>query len=349
MEQYRSIKSKHLGEVLFFRLGDFYEMFDEDAVEVSRLLNLTLTHRGDSPMCGVPHHASKLYIARLLRLGKKIAICEQISLPKGGKGLADRKVIEIITPGTVLEEEYLDQGNHNFLAAVCLIKKMISWAYIDISTGDFFATTWKDSDTYSELEKELGRIKPRELVVSKKLFENKKVQQIIQESSNISISCEDDWHFNFENSVQALTKQFGTVNLHAFGVTDHSFEVVAAGYLLEYVSKNTVYSGSTNILPQVTSLSIYSDSDYVVIDDSSRRNLELTSNLRDGTIHYSLLECVEFTKTAMGKRMLRSFFIHPLKNIEQIQKRQNHVALFFQNTRVLDAIRDELSKILFRY
>jgi DNA mismatch repair protein MutS len=346
MEQYQSIKCEHLDEVLFFRLGDFYEMFDEDAIEVSRLLNLTLTHRGDSPMCGVPHHASKLYIARLLRLGKKIAICEQISLPKGGIGLAERKVTEIITPGTVLEEEYLDQGNHNFLAAVCLIKKMVSWAYIDISTGDFFATTWKNSDNCSELEKELGRINPRELVISKNLFENTKVQQIIEQASNVSISREDDWHFNFEISNQALKKQFGTVNLRSFGLTESSTEAVAAGYLLEYVSKNTSYSGATKILPQVTSLSVYSDSDYVIIDDSSRRNLELTSNLRDGTIHYSLLECVEYTKTAMGKRMLRSFFMRPLKNIEQIKKRQQHIALFIQNSRMLDTIRNELSKIL---
>ena len=157
MAQYHRIKAEHADEVLFFRLGDFYEMFDTDAVEVSRLLNLTLTHRGESPMCGIPYHASRIYIARLLRLGKKIAICEQIALNENGKGLAERKVVEVITPGTAVEEEYLEQHTNNFLAALCFSsckntassfaagknafsakskgEEQVSFSYIDISTG----------------------------------------------------------------------------------------------------------------------------------------------------------------------------------------------------------------------
>ena len=135
MIQYQSIKENYPNEVLFFRLGDFYEMFNDDAVEVSRLLNLTLTHRGSSPMCGIPYHASKIYIARLLRLGKKIAICEQVGDPKA-KGLTERKVVEIITPGSVTEEEYLEYGSNNFLAAICFVKEnratKVSFSYIII-------------------------------------------------------------------------------------------------------------------------------------------------------------------------------------------------------------------------
>ena len=141
MQQYQAIKAQHQNEVLFFRLGDFYEMFDEDAIEVSRLLNLTLTHRSGRKMCGVPYHASKIYIARLLRLGKKIAVCEQITLPTGGKGLAERKVIEVITPGTAVEEEFLEQGISNFLAALFVIHGKAGFAYIDVTTAVFAAAS----------------------------------------------------------------------------------------------------------------------------------------------------------------------------------------------------------------
>ena len=134
MIQYRGIKEKYKNEVVFFRLGDFYEMFDSDAVEVSRLLNLTLTHRASQPMCGIPYHAAKIYIARLLRLGKKIVICEQVGeIPKGGKGITERKVVEIITPGTAVEAEYLDGGRANYLAALCVTKARVGFAFIDVT------------------------------------------------------------------------------------------------------------------------------------------------------------------------------------------------------------------------
>jgi DNA mismatch repair ATPase MutS len=165
MVQYQSIKEQHPTEVLFFRLGDFYEMFNDDAVEVSRLLNLTLTHRGSSPMCGIPYHASKIYIARLLRLGKKIAICEQVGDPKA-KGLTERKVVEIITPGAVTEEEYLEYGTNNFLAAICFVKEtkktLVSFSYIDVSTGNFYATHWDKQDFSEHFLKELARCSPKD-------------------------------------------------------------------------------------------------------------------------------------------------------------------------------------------
>ena len=149
MEQYGIIKRQHLKEVLFFRVGDFYEMFNDDAIEVSRLLNLTLTHRGDDPMCGVPYHAAKVYIARLLRLGKRIAICEQVTPPSKGKGLTERKVVEIISPGNTLEQEYLDQGANNFLGSLCYVKDYVAYSYIDISTGEFYSVKWKKKSDYS--------------------------------------------------------------------------------------------------------------------------------------------------------------------------------------------------------
>ena len=156
MMQYLSIKEQHRDDVLFFRLGDFYEMFDADAIEVSRLLNLTLTHRGSQPMCGIPYHAAKIYIARLLRCGKRIAICEQVSEPNG-KNLTERKVIEVITPGTAVESEYLDGGANNFLACLCVQKGRCGFAYIDVTTSDFFATSWYETEMAENFAKELGR------------------------------------------------------------------------------------------------------------------------------------------------------------------------------------------------
>ena len=144
MAQYQSFKEKYPNEIVFFRLGDFYEMFNKDAVEVSRLLNLTLTHRVDQPMCGIPHHASRVYIARLLRLGKKIVICEQVVDPKA-KGLTERQVTEIITPGTARESEYLEGNNANYLAALSVTKGMAGFAFIDVTTSSFEATSWHAS------------------------------------------------------------------------------------------------------------------------------------------------------------------------------------------------------------
>ncbi len=348
MQQYNSIKSQYPNEVLFFRLGDFYEMFNTDAIEVSRLLNLTLTKRGPNPMCGVPYHASRVYIARLLRLGKKIAICEQTTLPTEKKGIVERKVVEVITPGTVVEHEYLEQNTNNFLAALCLVSstKTMSYSYIDISTGDFYATCWDAKNTEEELSKELGRSAPRELLVARTLLEDKKIQYILQQFPSLSISCEDDWHFSLDAGYKNLTRQFSTANLHSFSLENNSPEIASAGCLLDYTLRNSTYAGTDGVLSHIKNLQVYSDSHHVLIDDSSRRNLELTTNLRDGTFQYSLLETVLYTKTAMGSRLLRNYFMYPCTSIKQINKRQSHVASFVSNQTVHSNIREVLSHIL---
>ncbi len=349
MVQYQSIKEQHPTEVLFFRLGDFYEMFNDDAVEVSRLLNLTLTHRGSSPMCGIPYHASKIYIARLLRLGKKIAICEQIGDPKA-KGLTERKVVEIITPGAVTEEEYLEYGTNNFLAAICFVKEskktLVSFSYIDISTGNFYATHW-DKQNFSEyFLKELARCSPKELLVSSSISEMQEFLQVKNIYPNISISTYPDWHFAQELATNRLKKQFNTVTLRSFSLTENSPENASAGFLLEYLIKNSGIKDDCGILPHVTSINVYTDSEFVIIDDSSRRNLEITANLRDGSAAFSLLETVQFTNTAMGKRLLSTWFMYPLTDCKQIISRQNHIQTFFDNPIGLNGIREFLSKIL---
>ena len=173
MKQYRSVKQNYKNEVVFFRLGDFYEMFDDDAVEVSRLLNLTLTHRAGQKMCGIPYHAAKVYIARLLRLGKKIVICEQVGeIPRGGKGITERKVVEIITPGTAVEAEYLEGNNANYLAALSIVKGRAGFAFIDVTTASFKATSWPASKMHDYFAKELNRASPREFLLPLSLKNN---------------------------------------------------------------------------------------------------------------------------------------------------------------------------------
>ena len=341
MVQYNSIKSKYKNEVLFYRLGDFYEMFNEDAVEVSRLLNLTLTSRAGTPMCGVPYHAAKIYIARLLRLGKRVVICEQVEETVGGKGIAERKVSEIITPGTAMESEYLEGNSNNYLAAFSVVHGKAGFAFIDITTSAFSATSWKASEMAEYFPKELGRCSPRELLLPQSLKNNSLIQSILSQYQQISLSYYPDWDFNAEIGFKKLTKQFNTVNLQSFGLTEDSPEVPVAGFLLDYLEKTTNSS-----VPHVSSITVYHDSQYLIIDDSSRKNLEIVTNLRDGSSLFTLLECVNHSQTAMGSRMIRSWLLYPLTDVSEINARQGHVALFVDNRNLLEKLRSKLSSIL---
>ncbi|MBQ7970705.1 MAG: DNA mismatch repair protein MutS [Treponema sp.] len=342
MAQYLSIKEQHKSEVVFFRLGDFYEMFNEDAIEVSRLLNLTLTHRGSQPMCGIPYHASKIYIARLLRLGKKIVICEQVGeIPKGGKGIADRKVVEIITPGTAVETEYLEGNKANYLAALSIHKGRVGFAFIDVTTSSFRATSWAANKMLENFSKELNRASPREFLLPLSLKNNSDIQSVLQSHTNIAVSYYPDWDFSLENSYKKLTKQFDTVTLKSFDLEETDAEIVPAGFLIDYLEKTTNAK-----IPHINSIKKYSDNEFLMMDDSSRRNLELTENMRDGTSDYSLLECVNFSKTAMGFRLLRNWILFPLTNLKQIEDRQNRITTFYKDRTLLEKVRADLSNIL---
>jgi DNA mismatch repair protein MutS len=341
MAQYDSVKAQYRNEVLFFRIGDFYEMFSEDAVEVSRLLNLTLTHRSDRPMCGIPYHAAKIYIARLLRLGKKVVICEQVGEIAHGKGLTERKVVEIITPGTAVESEYLEGSINNYLAALSVTHGKAGFAFIDVTTSSFSATSWSASSMGENFPKELGRCTPREILLPQSLKTNEIVQNALASVPGISVSYYPDWDFNAQTSYKKLTTQFKTANLQPFGLDEESPEVAPAGFLLDYLEKTT----NTEV-PHVNGIKIYRDSQYLIIDDSSRRNLEVVANLRDGSSQYSLLECVNYTKTAMGNRMIRSWLLFPLTDSAKIRARQDHVALFTENRTLLDSVRSRLEPVL---
>ncbi len=342
MIQYRSIKEQYKNEVVFFRLGDFYEMFDNDAVEVSRLLNLTLTHRASQIMCGIPYHAAKIYIARLLRLGKKVVICEQVGeIPRGGKGIAERKVVEIITPGTAVEEEYLEGSRSNYLAALSLLKGRAGFAFIDVTTGSFKATSWSANKMAENFAKELNRAGPREILLPLSLKNNEDIQNTLAGRKEISLSYYPDWDFNLEFSYKRLLQQFNTLSLKSFGLEENDAEITPAGFLLDYLDKTT----NTKI-PHITEIVKYSDSDFLILDDSSRRNLEITENMRDGNSSYSLLECVSFTKTAMGSRLLRNWLLFPLTDCNAIYSRQDRITSLYEDKDMLAKLQNDLSVIL---
>ena len=337
MEQYRRIKREHQGEVLFFRVGDFYEMFYEDAMEISALLNLTLTNRQGQPMCGIPYHACRSYIARLLRAGKKIAICEQITEP--GNGLIERRVVELITPGTTVDEDFLEKGSSNYLACLAKSGKYFPFAYIDISAGDFYACSFPVERAAERFRQELERIQPNEIIIQESLLnEYPALAQAVEERGGL-VNRWADWLFDFDRSRERLEKQFGAESLKGFGLRPDSPEIVSSGALLDYLDDT-----ARSLIPHVRFLKVYGEGEFVGLDESTQRNLELVRNLLDGGSRFSLLEVMDETKTAMGRRLLRGRILHPLMNEGLINHRLDMVETLYRGQEKLRKIRELLAK-----
>ena len=342
MEQYNRIKLKYRDAILFFRLGDFYEMFQQDAREVSSLLGLTLTQRNGVPMCGIPFHASQGYIARLLKAGKKIAICEQLHVPPAGKGLADRDVVEVITPGTVTDEELLDRGANNYLAAIAEVQKGIALSYVDLSTGEFVATFISPQKRIDTLKGELARLELKEIIVPESLLNtDPEIHRLILSNRQMVINALPDWSFNQTNSYDRLCRHFGTLGLKGFGFTEKDPEVMVAGIVIEYLEEN-----AKNLLPHIRSLKRYTQQEYLLIDEATLRNLELVQNLQDGGERYTLKAVLDHTKTAMGKRLLRKWILQPLLQKQAILDRQTLVDRLYHEQALLQTLRTLLSEIL---
>ena len=323
MRQYMSIKDKHKDSVLFFRMGDFYEMFKSDAIEVSRLLNLTLTKRHGIPMCGIPYHASQNYIGRLLKAGKKIAICEQISLPKDGKGIAERDVVEIITPGTVIDEDFLEKGNNNYLVAIGKHNKLLSIAYIDLSTGEFLASKIPWAEKNEKLKKELMRISPKEIIIQESMVDDE-IERIF-ESSQTVINRYPDWNYDLDSSRLKLERQFKVASMKGFGFGDRDVELLSAGVIIEYVEET-----SKSLLGHIRSLKCYTENDFVSLDEATQKNLEIIRNMQDNSSSFTLIDILDYSKTAMGARKLKNWLLRPLNKKDEIEKRLNKVSLFYK-------------------
>ena len=335
--QYTEHKEKHKDAVLFFRMGDFYEMFKKDAVEVSRLLNLTLTQRQGIPMCGIPYHAAGNYIGRLLKLGKKIAICEQIELPLNGKGLAKREVIEVVTPGTVVDDSYLDDRKNNYLAAVSGDENHLYYAYIDLSTGEFQVTAL--SAGRESLRRELARTTPSELIVQESLLETEELSFLNEDG--VILNRMPDWNFDIGSSRDRLQRQFGTLNLKAFGLDAKDPRITVAGAVLEYLEDQ-----HRGLLPHIKSIRIYGEDDFVGLDESTIRNLEIVRNLQDGGSSFTLLQTLDHTKTAPGARQLRKRLLQPFPDLSSCRSYHLRVEMLYHDQLMLASLREVLSGIL---
>lgn len=340
MRQYNQLKAENKGSVLFFRLGDFYEMFNQDAVEVSRMLNITLTKRGGIQMCGIPYHSAPNYIGRLLAQGQKIAICEQTEMPVNGKGIAKREVVEIITPGTIVDEKFLDATSNNYLAAFGGDKKGLSFSYIDLSTGEFKTTSFSWEDRGDKLRKELARVTPKEIILQETLLEDNLLAQIL-DSSNFLLNRYPEWSFQLDTSIERLRSQFSVNSLKGFGFEDSDIALLSPGIILEYVAEK-----SQSMLPHIQSLQPYTDTDYLNLDESTQKNLEIVRNLQDNTRSYTLLDVLDYTKSPMGSRNIRRWLTHPLKDLDEISNRQDKVEYLYTSQGILSNLRERLARIL---
>ena len=353
MVQYRELKSRHRDAILFFRLGDFYEMFDADAREASELLEIALTQRNGVPMCGVPHHAARSYIARLLKAGRRVAVCEQTSLPSAGKGIARREVVEVVTPGTVLDEELLDGGSNNYLVAVGCApdrggdrrsgERRVAVAALDLSTGDFRAVAFGFAEAAARLADELARLAPRELLVQESLLDDsppaaRAVHQHIPRST--VVQRYPDWQFDVAAGGETLCELFGVTNLKAFGLRPDSPELAPAGLLVNFARQTARHS-----LDHLGGISVHGRGSFVTLDETAQRSLELVRNLEDGSRERTLLAVLDHTRTPMGARLLRRAILEPLFDRAAIAARLDAVEVLFRRQHLLTAVRERLRRV----
>jgi len=315
MQQYLRIKAEHPGMLLFYRMGDFYELFYDDAERAARLLDITLTKRGKSagqpiPMAGVPYHAAEGYLAKLVRQGESVAICEQIGDPATSKGPVERKVVRIVTPGTVTDEALLEERRDNLLAALLAQDQQFGLATLDITSGRFVL---QQLDSEEALAGELERLRPAELL----LPEDWSLPAAMPEQRGLS--HRPVWHFDRETAEQLLTRQFGTRDLGGFGCDDQPLAVAAAGCLLQYVQET-----QRSALPHLRGLTVERREDAIIIDAATRRNLELDQSL-SGQQQHTLAGILDRTVTPMGSRMLRRWLNRPLR--DRVQIGQRHEAI----------------------
>lgn len=338
MRQYLKIKEDNKDCIIFFRLGDFYEMFFDDAKEVSKILQITLTSRevgkgNEVPMCGVPFHAADNYITKLVKHGKKVAICEQIEDPAAAKGIVKREIVKVITPGTLVAHGLLDDEKNNYIISLNVDCDKYGLCYADISTGEFRLT---EVDNKDDLKAEIYRISPSECVLPENL-EDKRLEKELEKIGVTNIANYENWLFNYETSQSELKEHFEVDTLSGFGCDGKTLGVGAAGALLKYLKET-----QRSEIPNINTLSTYNISEYVELDRDSQRNLELLKNLYDRTKSDTLLQIVDKTETPMGRRKLVNWIVRPLLSETIINKRLDAVEELLEN----NLIRKDLKEIL---
>ena len=348
MKQYFEIKKQYPNTLLFFRLGDFYEMFFEDAKLASRELELTLTGRDcgleeRAPMCGVPFHSYETYVARLVAKGYKVAICEQMEDPALAKGLVKRDIVRVITPGTVMENSMLDEARNNYIASICVSGASAGVCFADVSTGAMYAAELTEEGT-AALEKtllnELARFSPREILLNPEGLGLSGLPDFMREKLSAALECLDEEAFAPDVCTDRVCRQFGASDPAALSLSDKPLTICAAGALLSYLAQ-TQRGG----LERITEIELYSEAQFMRMDTNTRRNLELIETMRNKEKRGSLLWVLDETKTAMGKRLLRAWIEQPLVSPAQISRRHNAVEELFHDAMLRDELAEALSGI----
>jgi len=345
MQQYLEIKEKYKDAFLFFRLGDFYEMFFDDAILASKELEITLTGRDcgleeRAPMCGIPFHSAESYINRLIEKGYKVAICEQLSDPDESKGLVERDVIRVITPGTVIEESMLEDKKNNYLASLCKNGSVIGIASVDVSTGEFNIGQIILDSIGSKLRDELARIQPKEIIVNEEMYRDKEDFPRITAESSRFFHCYHSWSFEYETAYRKLLHHFQVYNLQGFGCQDMHEGICAAGALLEYLTET-----QKKALAHINHINTHRQETYMILDAFTRRNLELTETIRGKSKKGTLLWLLDKTDTAMGGRLLRKWIEEPLVDAEKIKERLDSVEALKNDVVLHTNLRNELKEI----
>ena len=345
MRHYVSMKEKYSDCVLFYRLGDFYEMFFDDAKKVSSLLGLTLTGKDcglteRAPMCGIPFHAAESYIAKLVSLGEKVAICEQLEDPATAKGLVDRGVVRVVTAGTITNEEYLDEKSNNFIACAYKNEDNVALAWADITTGEFVTVEYRGSDCVAKAIAHLMRLDVKEIVCNDDMLFAAKNAPEAERGLLPSFSNYPAWAFNYSTAERTILEQLNAKTLSAFSIADKSYAVCAAGALLQYFKDTQMHA-----LKNIDTVKYYANEKYMQLDDTAVRNLELIKTIGNGKRYGSLLWLMDKTSTAMGARLLNASILNPFSKKEDIDYRLDGVEELFDATVIRLQLIDLLKEI----
>ncbi|HJH26455.1 MAG TPA: DNA mismatch repair protein MutS [Methanophagales archaeon] len=343
MQQYYKIKEKHHDAILLFRVGDFYETFGEDAKIAARELNITLTATGRGkgaakriPMAGVPFHAVTPYIRQLITKGYKVAICEQV-WDKARKDVETREVVRLITPGTVIEDSFLEERISNYLMCVNMLDGKAGIAIVDVSTGEFLLTELEDDESHSSLLNEIDREKPAEIILPDSL---ELEHDLERDMGTCTLSRYDDYYFDYKNAYTTLINHFGVISLDGFGCAELKAGITAAGAVISYL-RDTQKRMLSHIKPPKT----FFVSDYMVLDSVTVRNLEIFNNIRDGTQRGTLVGVLDKTRTGMGSRRLKKNLQFPLLDTEEIKRREEVVSEFYADILLRESLKDVFSEV----
>ncbi|NIZ41203.1 DNA mismatch repair protein MutS [Entomospira entomophila] len=339
MQQYAQLRLQSADALLFFRLGDFYELFADDAILVSKTLGLTLTQRNGTPMCGVPHHASENYIIRLVQLGYKVALAEQVSKPE--KGLAERAIVEVITPATALTRGGgFSSPDANYMLSFYLYKQHLAFCLLDVSTGDFIFQVGEVINWQSLMIEVLQRYSVSEIITSSELWGSATILKSFVEERRILVNQQDHWHFESSEASHILREQLGVHNLEGFGLEQYSAYVGVASVLLLYAKAQL-----NQPLPHIKAIRLAVSDEYLWMDESSFRNLEIMHNTHDRGESHTLFSVLNHTCTVLGRRKLRQYLSNPIQDLQKIQGRLEQIEYWYNRADILQDLRSSLKQV----